>query len=243
MLFRPTFPVNPLHAWLLDCLHPVCSCLLTCIFGVNTPTVEMQKLRPKLSWKALKHTLLPLAFLVLFPLSALTCTWNYSVCPLQSGTWFSRGMWAGQLHPGCCSCFFPFQAFDLSAVWCFLALLVGLIQCLYLLTTQPQGQGQGGLCVSLHFEQSPAWESHGWKSTVTSKQRGKCGVRGADQNGEITAFIPECLHWHPQVLPKASLQHLYITNVRRAVNSISWMSQCKVQFEIAELCFKPARPA
>lgn len=75
---------------LLDILHPVCSCLLKCIFGVNIPAVGMQKLRPKSSWKALKHTLLPLAFLVLFPLGALTCTWNYFVCPLQSGTWFSR---------------------------------------------------------------------------------------------------------------------------------------------------------
>lgn len=90
MLFRPTFPVNPLHAQLLACLHPVCSCCLTCIFGVNIPTVGMQKLRPKLLWKALKHTFLLLAFLVLFPLSALTCTWNYFVCPLQSGMWFSR---------------------------------------------------------------------------------------------------------------------------------------------------------
>lgn len=74
--------------------------------------------------------------------------------------------------------------------------------------------------------------------TVPSEQRKKHGVQGADF-GDIAAFTPECPHRHP----RAPLHHLHITNVRRAVNSISCVSQCKVQFEIAEPCFKPARPA
>lgn len=53
------------------------------------------------------------------------------------------------IHPGCCGFFFPCQTFDLSAMWCFLALLMGLIQCLCLLTAQTQGQG--GLSVALHL--------------------------------------------------------------------------------------------
>lgn len=99
MLFRSTFSVNPFHAQLLDCLHSACSCLLTCIFGVNIPTVGIQKLRPKSSWKTLNHALLLLAFLVLFPLGALACTLNYFLCPLRSGTWLSRehGSWTAAI--------------------------------------------------------------------------------------------------------------------------------------------------
>lgn len=76
MLFQSTFPVNPLQARLLDCLKPACPCLLTCIFGVIVPTMGVQKLRTRSSWKTLNHVLLTLAFLILFLLVTLACTLN-----------------------------------------------------------------------------------------------------------------------------------------------------------------------
>lgn len=106
MLFQSTFAVNPLQARLLDCLHPACPCLLTCIFGV--PTTGVQKLRTRSSWKTLNHVLLPLAFPVLFLLVTLACTLNIFGFLYAQVHGSAGEIWAAVAapfptnHPSCC---------------------------------------------------------------------------------------------------------------------------------------------
>lgn len=194
MLFRPTFLVNPLHAQFLDCLHPVCSSLLTCIFGVNIPTVGMQKLRPKSSWKALK----PLSSHLLSLYSFHSVLWRAHETVLSvlcnqvcgSAVW----MWAGQL----CS---P------RLLWLLLSPPYLWSQCYVVLSWFSGGShpvpfncpalgAEAGwfLCVPpLQGKSSmrkPWLEKH--TGTVPSELRRKCGHQGADSDGEITAFTPEC---------------------------------------------------
>lgn len=210
MLFRSTFSVNPFHAQLLDCLHSACSCLLTCIFGVNIPTVGIQKLRPKSSWKTLNHALLLLAFLVLFPLGALACTLNYFLCPLRSGTWLSRehGSWTAAITQAAVAAAFSvgpsislLRGASLVCRWVLLSPLAFQLPSL--------GRRGGWVCARLS-KKSPAWESYGpWYHCSTSiqawclvnmpgsKYGRKCGVPGADWDGDIATFTSEWLHWHP----------------------------------------------